>query len=62
MDMTLIEDQEGNYVGRAWSCGCGATVESYLGHDVECDSCGQLYNASGRALRHYSQWDERDDY
>jgi len=62
MKTTQIFDEKGRCVGREWRCACGNKVESYMGYDVSCERCDQLYNAFGQALRPQSQWEEQDDY
>ena len=62
MQTIEILDESGMVVGREWRCACRNKVESYMGHDVECNRCGQLYNAYGQRLKPQSQWGEGHDY
>lgn len=56
-----ILDEQGRKIGAQWKCHCGYRIEAF-GYDVDCDKCGQLYNAFGQALKPQSQWGEGHDY
>lgn len=57
-----ILDDDGQYIGRYWSCYCNSLIESFGGSDVVCDECGQLFNGFSQALKPQSQWEENEDY
>ena len=61
-DSQVITDDQGDYIGRRFKCRCNAWVESYMGYDTDCSSCGRLYNSSGQELKPQSQWSENNDY
>lgn len=63
--MKIIEtlDDDGNYLGCKWRCvNCNRIVSAYMGHDVSCEQCGQLYNGFGQRLNPPNQWGENHDY
>jgi hypothetical protein len=62
MKISEILDDDGLCIGRYWSCYCKNLIEAYLGSDVCCDECGQLFNSYGQSLKPQSQWEEQDDY
>ena len=61
-DSQVITDDQGDYIGRRFKCRCRAWVESYMGYDTDCSSCGRLFNSAGQELKPQSQWSENNDY
>lgn len=39
-------------------CDCGAKLEAWDHHDVDCDRCQREYNSAGQLLAPRSQWGE----
>jgi hypothetical protein len=61
-DSQIMTNDQGDYIGRRFKCRCNAWIESYQGSDIDCSSCGRLFNSVGQELNPQSQWSENNDY